>query len=186
MIVRKLKTGVIQIIDTNSLNEIESFTLLNVSDKDAFRLLSSSKNFKNENEIITISYSDNDDVDKMFKKIANKHKQDDFKKFIDVSKKYFIDKDINIKGTSVLLRDVTNHSIKVAKRSTTNSKEGSVNRLFINNIERDLFFKDAKNSLTYKNLNKFMINASLDEKLYLKWSDYMTKRYLEIISKKEV
>ncbi len=181
MIVRKVKPGVMQIIDTESINEIESYTLLDVSDKDAFRLLSASKDFKSEDGIVTINYNNGDSVDSMFKAIASKHSQDTSRNFVDVSKKYYINKDVDIKGTSVLIRDVKKHTIRVARRTTTNSTEGNINRLFITNYERDMFFKDVNNSITYRDTSKFMLDSALDKERYTVWSNYMNSRYLEII-----
>ena len=180
MIVRKVKPGVMQIIDTEAINEVESFTLLDVSGTDAFRLLASAKQFKSEEGVTTIKYENGDLTDSMFKAIANKHKKDPDKKFVDVSKKYQI-KNVNIGGTSVLIRDVKEHTIRVAKRSTTNSTEGNINRLFVTNFERDAFFDDARKSITYRDTNKFMLDSRLDKDAYERWSAYMNSRYFEIM-----
>ena len=42
MIARKIKPGILEIIDVSSQDEIESYTLLEISDKDAYLLLASS------------------------------------------------------------------------------------------------------------------------------------------------
>lgn len=185
MIVRKVKPGVMQIIDTESVDEVESFTLLDVSGTDAFRLLASSKEFKSEDGVTTIKYTSGDSTDSMFKAIASKHKkvaeeEPTKKAFRDVSKKYQL-ADVKIAGTSVLIRDVKKHTIRVAKRSTTNSTEGNVNRLFITNFERDAFFNEARKSITYRDTNKFMLSYELDKESYANWSNYMNSRYFEIM-----
>ena len=178
MIARKIKPGVLQIIDTTSQNEIESYTLLEVSDKDAYLLLASSKEFNKEGNITTITYDSGDDTDKMFKAIAQKHKETNADNFIDVSKKYSID-DIKIEGTSVLLRDPKKHTIKVCYRKTTNSKEGTINRLFISNTTRDKFFKDANKSKLHAETNAYAIDTRED--CYAYWSTFMNNEYLAIM-----
>lgn len=179
MIVRKVKPGIMQIIDIDPVDEVESFALLDVSDKDAFRLLTKATGFESKDGVTTIRYNNGDDVDTMFKAIAGKHKKSN-PDFQDVSKKYHI-KDISQGGTSVLLRDGKKHVIKVARRSTTKSTEGNINRLFITNAERDLFFKEADKSATRAKTGLYMLSADLDHELYEKWSGFMNKRYLEII-----
>lgn len=180
MIARKVKPGVLEIIDIDLTKEIESHTLVEISDKDAYLLLTTSKGFKvGDNHMTTINFESGDSTDKMFKAIVEKHRKDDSRTFLDVSKKYSID-DVDIPGTSVLLRDVTKGIISVARRSTTNSKTGSINRLFVTNDIRDKFFKCANNSLRYKETKKFAIDTR--DKNYEIWETYMNDRYVEIIS----
>lgn len=181
MIVRKIKPGIIEIIDIDLTKELESYSLVEVSDKDAYLLLTTSKGFKvGENHKTTIEYKSGDDTDKMFKAIVEKKKGNE--DFIDVSKKYSID-DINIPGTSVLIRDVEHKKITVARRTTTNDKKGTINRLFVNNTERDLFFDDARRSDYYKTNKKFAITS--EDKNYEKWCNFMNNKYIDIITQIE-
>ncbi len=184
MIARKVRPGVLEIIDIDLTKEIESHTLIEISDKDAYLLLTTSKGFKvGDNHMTTINFENDDATDKMFKAIAEKHRKDESRNFLDVSKKYSID-DVNIPGTSVLLRDVNKKIISVAKRDTTNDKKGSINRLFVTNEVRDKFFNDARVSTRFKETKKFSIDMR-DEKMYSYWDEYLTSRYVDIITQLE-
>ena len=181
MIARKIKPGILEIIDVKSQDEIESYTLLEISDKDAYLLATSANTISKDGNTVTICYTNGDEVDKMFKAIANKHKEDNTDNFIDVSRKYIIDKDVKIPGTSLLLRDVKEHVIKVAYRKTTNSKEGNINRLFITNDIRDKFFNDVRVSKRHKaNPNKWELDTQ-NNKEYAYWSSFMNREYISII-----
>ena len=180
MIARKVKPGILEIIDVKSQDEIESYTLLEISDKDAYLLATSANTFSKEGNIVTICYTNGDPVDVMFKAIANKHQESNSENFIDVSKKYTLDKDIKIPGTSLLLRDAKNHIIRVAYRKTTNSKEGNINRLFVTDDIRDKFFDDVRVSKRHKaNPSKWELDT--DSKAYAYWSSYMNREYLRIV-----
>ena len=179
MIARKIKPGILEIIDVQSEDELESYSLLEISDKDAYLLLASTKYFNREGNVTTITYENGDNTDKMFKAIAQKHKENNPTNFLDVSKKYTIDEDVMIPGTSVLLRDPKEHVIKVCRRTTTNSKIGNINRLFIDNATRDNFFFDVKHSTRFKNMNKYELDST--DKKYAYWSDYMNQQYCKIM-----
>ena len=88
MIARKIKPGVLEIIDAKSQDEVESYALLDITDKDAYLLLTSTKKFSKDGNVTTITYENGDETDKMFKAIAKKHKEENPTNFIDVSKKY--------------------------------------------------------------------------------------------------
>ena len=181
MIARKIKPGILEIIDVKSQDEIESYTLLEISDKDAYLLATSANTISKDGNTVTICYTNGDEVDKMFKAIANKHKEDNKDNFIDVSKKYMLDRDVCVKGTSLLLRDAKEHVIKVAYRKTTNSKEGNINRLFIDNETRDKFFNDVRNTKRHKeNPNKWELDTQ-NNKEYAYWSRFMNREYISII-----
>ena len=116
----------------------------------------------------------------MYKAIANKHKQSN-PDFIDVSVKYELEMDA-IPGTSVLVRDPEKQTIKVAYRKSTNfSKACNINRLFINNAQRDAFFKDVVRGSYYKKTEKYILSSD-DRDMYVKWSSFMNDRYFEIVS----
>lgn len=184
MIARKVKPGVLEIIDIDLTKELESHTLIEISDKDAYLLLTTSRGFKvGDNNMTTINFESGDKTDKMFKAIAEKHKKDTSRDFMDVSKKFSID-DLNIPGTSVLLRDVKKQTITVARRTTTNSKQGSINRIFITDEVRDKFFNDARKSVLFTTSKKYGIDIRDVEK-YEYWCDFMNTQYIEIISQLE-
>lgn len=181
MIARKVKPGVLEIVDVDLMKEIESHTLIEISDKDAYLLLTTSKGFKvGDNNKTTINFKSGDETDKMFKAIAEKHKKEGKRTFEDVSKKYTLD-EVEIPGTSVLIRDIEKRIIRVARRETTNWNQGSFNRLFVTNFERDAFFDDARVSSSYKTTGKFMLTADNEPEVYSKWAEYMNSRYFEII-----
>lgn len=180
MIARKVKPGILEIIDVKSQDELESYTLLDITDKDAYLLATTAKNFNKEGNVVTINYENGDDVDKMFKAIAKRHREDNADNFIDVSKKYTINKDVVVPGTSVLLRDAKTHVIRVCYRKTTNSTEGNINRLFITNDVRDRFFKDVVKGKRYSKTNKYELDTE-DKERYSYWSNYMNEQYLAIM-----
>lgn len=179
MIARRVKPGLIEIVNEDFVNEVESYTLLNVSHEDALRLLYSSENITKDGNKFVITYQDSDLVSRMYKAIANKHSKDNAN-FLDVSKKYQGD-DTKIPGTSILWRDPNTHVIRVAYRKTSkNNKECSINRLFVTNEIRDKFFKDVVRGKRYLNTNKYELDTQ-DLDMYTKWSDYMNERYFELI-----
>ena len=115
----------------------------------------------------------------MFKAIAQKHKEDNPTNFVDVSKKYTIGEDVIIPGTSILLRDPKTHVIKVCRRTTTNYKIGNINRLFVDDVTRDRFFKDVRSGERFKKTNKYELDTTSQKYAY--WSDYMNQEYFRIM-----
>ena len=105
MIARRVKPGVLKVINKPfDESMIESYTLLNVDDHDALALIFASNDVVKEDEsTFVIKYEDGELVSKMYKAIANKHKQSN-PDFIDVSVRYELEMDA-IPGTSVLVRD---------------------------------------------------------------------------------
>ena len=181
MIARKIKPGVLEIIDAKSQDEVESYALLDITDKDAYLLLTSTKKFSKDGNVTTITYGD--ETDKMFKAIAKKHKEENPTNFIDVSKKYKVGEDVIIPGTSLFIRDPKTHVIKVCYRKTANSKIGNINRLFVDNKVRDDFFNDVRVSKRHmQNPNKWELDTQ-DAKAYAYWSNYMNEQYFKIMSK---
>lgn len=179
MIARRVKVGLIEIVNEDFVNEVESYTLLNVSHEDALRLLFVSENIVKEGNKFVITYEDDDKVSKMYKAIANKHSKDN-PNFLDVSKKYMGD-DTKVPGTSILWRDPNKHVIRVAYRKTSNfNKECSINRLFITNDVRDKFFKDVVKGKRYLSTSKYELDTQ-DLDVYTKWSNYMNDRYFELV-----
>lgn len=179
MIAQRLKPGVLLISNKEMGDNLESYTMLDISKEDALELLFASTNVEKTNDGLVIKYNDNDYVSKMYKAIASKHKQSN-NKFMDVSKKYTLN-DNDIEGTSLLLRDPKNHVIKVCRRSTTNSNVCNINRLFIPNKYRDRFFKDVQLCQRFKDTGKYEID-SRDIDIYTEWSNFMNDAYFGIIS----
>ena len=179
MIAQRIKPGVLVISKEEMNANLESFTMLDVSKEDALALLFASSNVTKAGNDFIIKYDDSDVVSKMYKAIACKHRESN-PNFIDVSKKYTL-KDNDIEGTSLLLRDPKNHIIKVCRRSTTNSNECNINRLFITNDYRDRFFKDVRLCKRFKETNKYEIDST-DEEIYDEWSRFMNDAYFNIVS----
>lgn len=179
MIAQRIKPGVLLISNSEMKDNLESFTMLNVSKEDALELLFASKSVEKTADGFIIRYEDSDLVSKMYKAIAYKHKETN-SNFIDVSKKYTLEKE-DIPGTSLLLRDPKKHIIKVCRRSTTNSKVCNINRLFIPNKYRDRFFKDVLLCKRFKETNKYEID-SRDTDIYTEWSSFMNDAYFSIVS----
>lgn len=182
MIARRVKPGVLKVINKPfDESMIESYTLLNVDESDALALIFAAEDITKEDEVtFVIKYNDDEVVSKMYKAIAHKHKQSN-PDFIDVSVRYELDMDA-IPGTSVLVRDPEKQQIKVAYRKSTNfSKACNINRLFVNNAQRDSFFKDVVKGNFYKRTEKFILSSE-DKEMYTKWSTFMNDRYFEIVS----
>lgn len=182
MIARRVKPGLLKIINAPFEGMIESYTLLDVSKEDAAELLFVANSVKKEEDgSFTISYEDSEPVSRMYKAIAHKHKQSN-PDFIDVSMRYELDMDA-IPGTSVLVRDPNTQTIKIAYRKSTNySKVCGINRLFVTNATREAFFKDVVHGAYYKRSSKFILGKE-DAELYSKWSNFMNERYFEIVAK---
>ena len=180
MIAQRIKPGVLLISKADMKDNLESYTMLNISKEDAVELLFASENIEKTKDGFVIHYTDQDDVSMMYKAIANKHKQSN-PNFIDVSKKYDVPEGF-INGTSLLLRDPKTHVIKVCRRTTTNSNKCNINRLFITNFVRDKFFKEVVESLRYKETGKYEMD-SRDDAMYSLWSNYMNTEYFNVISR---
>lgn len=181
MIARRVRPGILKVIDKPFGDSmIESYTLLNVDEHDALALLFAAGNItKDDESTFTIRYEDGELVSRMYKAIASKHRQSN-PDFIDVSVRYELDMDA-IPGTSVLVRDPEKQTIKVAYRKSTNfSKACNINRLFVNNAQRDSFFRDVVRGDYYKRTGKYVLCS--DEESYGKWSSFMNDRYFEIVS----
>lgn len=159
--------------------ELESYSLLKISPKELLQLI---RNIEFDNDLliegnsIILPFKDNKKLYDNFKAIANEHKLKKPNSFLDVSKKFTS----NIEGTSVLVRDPIKHLIWIAKRKGNNLQ--NINRICIDNIVRERFFKDCKTCIYYKENNKFIIDTR-DLRVYTTWSDYMNKIYLENVKK---
>lgn len=174
MIAQRIKPGEIVISKAEMQDNFESYTMLNIDEQDALALLFASENIIKNGDEFVITCSDSDAVTQMYKAIANKHKQTN-KNFIDVSVKYEMS-DEQVPGTSLLLRDAKKHTIRVCKRSTTNDRTCNINRLFINNIVRDKFFKEVQKCLRYDETKKYEMD-SRDAEMYAQWSMFMNNSY---------
>lgn len=159
--------------------ELESYSLLKINLNELCQLIQNidtdNNLFISENSLI-IPFKDNKKLYNNFKAIANEHKTKHPETFLDVSKKFTS----NIEGTSVLVRDPTKHLIWIAKRRGNNLQ--NINRICIDNIIREKFFKDCKTCTYYKENDKFIIDTR-DLKVYTTWSNYMNRIYLENVRK---
>ena len=179
MIAQRIKPGVIYISKEDMKDNLESYTMLNISKEDALELLFASSEVTRTGDGFVIKYQDKDAVSQMYKAIASKHRQSN-SHFIDVSKKYEVT-DEDVPGTSLLLRDPKKHVIKVCRRTTTNDHTCGINRLFISNKYRDEFFKDVVGSVRYDETHKYELDTR-DEDIYTKWSNFMNDSYFGIMS----
>ena len=160
-------------------NNLESYTMLDLSNEDALELLYASDNINKTKDGFVIKYAEDDLVNKMFKAIANKHSKDN-PNFVNVSEKYTVD-DNYISGTSLLLRDPKKHVIKICRRSTTNDNTCGINRLFIPNNYRDKFFKEVVYGKRFQETGRYELDSRNDD-LYSWWSDFMTNAYFNILA----
>lgn len=180
MIAQRIKPGLMLISKASMNNNLESYTMLDISEEDALELLFASTNIEKKEDGFYVTYKDDETVSLMYKAIANKHKQSN-PNFIDVSKKYEVP-DNFIDGTSLLLRDPKTHIIKVCRRATTNSNKCNINRLFITNFVRDKFFREVVTTQRYQETQKYEMD-SRDDAVYSAWSNYMNQSYFEVLAK---
>lgn len=167
MIAHKKKGNVIEIY-TQSVDEIESFTLLKLNDEETKMLLDASSSWTQVNNILKTIYQIDDPVNKVFNLIACRHKESNIN-FFEVNKKY----NSKVSGTSVLIRDPEKHIIRIAKRRNTLC---DINTLCIDDSTRNKFFNDVnKCSYLYK-YNKYAIDIT-DLETYRKWSTHMNNNY---------
>lgn len=172
MIVQKLKDNKL-IAYEHEVNEIESFSLLVLDKSEWENLYNLSTNWVKDNYKLTLIYENKDSIDKYFKLLATQHKNNN-PLFKDVSKKYVS----NIPGTSMLIRDVKNHIIRIAFRK---GDKCDINKLFIPNTVRESFFADTKRCSYLSRNGKYAIDI-VDEGFYIKWSKYMNEMYLKGIN----
>ena len=162
-------------------NELESFALLKISLKELLQLLNISKkeNMTYENDHLIIKYSNEDEVQKSFKAIANEHRKRNPHKFLNVNKQF----NSKVEGTSVLLRDPDKHIIWVAKKR--NNPLQNINRVCVSNEIRNKFFKDVVKGKYYSESGKFIIDTRDYEK-YSYWSNWINISFLEQLEEFEL
>lgn len=174
MIAQKKKGKIIELY-RGEVNEIESFTLLIISQEEMNELIACSNSWETKGNKLISKYESNDDLDKKWKDIAVAHSKV-ANEFRDVSKVYKTD----IYGTSMLIRDPGTHVIRIALRN--GNKECTINKICLSDMRRDNFFADCKKSYYFNKNKKYAIDYH-DEELYNYWSKYMNEAYKKGVNK---
>ena len=156
--------------------EIESFSLLKLSFEEFTILLFKAKDMNKEMEFtldgsMVIQYSGNDELHQLWKNMAVEHQRNSPEQFVDVSAQF----KSKITGTSCLVRDPTNHIIRIALRD--GNDKVTINRLCVDNSIRERFFFDAKTTNYYKKNKKFAIDTT-DLNTYKYWSKFMNDSFI--------
>lgn len=164
--------------------EIESFTLLKLSLKEAVTLTFRAEQHKNTIEFpldgsVVIQYSGNDEVHQLWKEIAVEHSKTTPKDFIDVSAEFESD----ISGSSCLIRDPNKHIIRIALRN--GDDKVTINRICIDNSIRERFFSDVKTTKYFFKNKKYAMNTE-DLNIYTYWSKYMNTSFINQFKEKRL
>lgn len=164
--------------------EIESFTLLKLSIKEAFMISLKAEQNKNTVEFpldgsVVIQYQGNDPVHQLWKEIAVEHEKTTPKDFIDVSATFKTD----ISGSSCLIRDPKNHIIRIALRKGDDTV--TINRVGIDNSIRERFFNDVKTTKYFFKNKKYAMDTE-DLNIYTYWSKYMNTSFINQFKEKRL
>lgn len=183
MLAKRVKGNQIKIqYAQNRLGEIESYTLLDLTEEELRKLLKASKNNYHdvEKQMWIISTLNDDEVVDTWLEIAHNHQLNSKYFNGDVNKKY----DAPYPVRAYLFRDQDHHVIKFhLVKATDKPKKCAINVLAIEKYVVDIYLKQVRESESYKELGKCFITAEYDEKLYHLWSNYMNKQYFENIGK---
>lgn len=164
--------------------EIESFSLLKLSLQEAVELLLNIdlKADRIETTLdgsVVLKYSGNDELHNKWKELAVNHKNTNPQEFVDVSKTFTS----TINGTSVLIRDPKKHVIRICKRNGDDTL--TINRIPIDDIQRESFFTDVKTGVYFKNNKKYAMSPDdqRDFSTYIRWSNFMNVTYEKVLKK---
>ena len=175
IIAQKIKPNKIKLYRW-AFDEIESYSLLKVTVEEAKELIRADKDgWKNEtvHGVSEYVHEVTEPLDKVWLSMVAKHKENN-KDFMDVSRNY----KTSISGTSCLIKDPNTHTIRIAYRPK--NQKPTINLLFIDDMIREKFFKDAHHSLFWKLEHTYGISVE-DTEVYAKWSNYMNKMYIKYI-----
>lgn len=171
MIAQKKKNNLLELYSPY-VNELESFSLLKVSEDEYKLLIDSRDTWERKGDKVFCTYSVTDMTDKIFRKIAKDHKKNN-PLFQDVSKTYTS----SIDGTSMLVRNPKDHIIRIARRK---DQSCTINKLCIDDDVREYFFSMAKRSRYFEKTHKYAIDVE-NVSWYKYWSKYMNDEYLKQI-----
>lgn len=169
------KGNIIEIQFQESVDELESFTLLNITEEESKQFLNCCFDFEVSKDKFIIYYKYKDNVDRLWNYIYSNHdilNKDGLK---NISKKYIP----SIESVRYLIRDQDKHII-YGITDTNSNKECSINVLKVSETVFNIFMQDVAKS-SY-NLSKIVYNEDCD--IYLKWSSYMNRKYLESTNQK--
>lgn len=177
MIARKIKGNKIEIQTNNDiLDELESYTLLDLSSTELYHLImvaNSLKAAKAINGKIYITYSHNDLVDILWESLVREHEKLLGSKFKNLSLRY--DSPLDKKDiVGYLFRNQRAHSIiYIDNSSKTTYSKCSINMLAINQTAMVFFLSDLIKSGESKGID------SSNGEFYHYWSTVMTNIYLK-------
>lgn len=171
MIIGKKEKGNLMRLYRSSLNEIESFSMLILSVEETKQLLAKANWLKQADGSMLTAYENKDKLDIAWHTIAVEHQKANAE-FTDVSLKY----KSPVLETSMLIRDDLEKSIRISKRRESDVIN-TINIICINNNDKELFFQDCHDSVSYAETKKYLFKYAYDPDLYLKWSDFMNNAY---------
>lgn len=171
-VAKRVKPGVIELTFGAPAGEIESFTLLKLSDPEAMALMSLADNVRKDSAggVATVRYGGDSPVYGLWKKFGVEHKKANAD-FLDVSFKY----QPALPGTSAIVRDPIKHAIKIVRRKKQD-EVNHINKLSISDHARELFFKDCKRSALCREGGGYAMDSR--DKVYAFWSKYMNQAYV--------
>lgn len=178
MIARKIKGCKIEIQPNNELiDELESYTLLNLTSSDLYHLIMTAnmqKSAYEEDGKVYIVYAHNDSIDLLWNSIVQEHEEVSGEKFKNISIRYT--SPLNEKFiTGYLFRNQNKHNIMFIDKADKAhcSTQNSINFLAINQGVEYLFLKDLVRSGEDKSI------TSNKMEFYHYWSNFMTFSYLK-------
>ena len=169
-----------------SCDEIESFTLLHLTDAEALELLSIATNIDKQSDVVSVYITE--EVSTLWKTFAKNHNV--YSETPNMALKYLIVGNINKENpepeTSVLIRNPKSHTIVSGRRGKFGEEKCHINKLYITNEIRNRWWKESSTSKSFaersKMKNMYNQRFSVDlrnEELYTRWSKYMDRQYLK-------
>lgn len=171
---RKEKGKVIRMY-MEGCNEIESYTLLRLSDAEAEQMTKAA-NWKAEGNQLVASYESGDALDTLWKDFAAEHQKKHPENFKDVTRRFKAE----YPGTSCLVRKPDQHIIYIVLRNDDNTN--AINRICLDDQRRNQFFRDVRNSESHKQTGRWALKLS-DGEAYTYWSRYMNDVYNRCIER---
>lgn len=179
MIGKKLKGFKIEIQNSPSVGELESYTLLHLCEAEVNYLTNKAANsiLEDNEKHLVFDYKNNKELEDAWNYLANLHSEitGGFYNLSIRYKRQYNNKDPY--SGFILIRDQKNHTIKVAN---SKERENSINILGLTKSQLDIFNKETVDKTHTKTLNQHnYISYDVDKYLYDRWSLLMTEKYLK-------
>lgn len=157
---------------TTGVREVQGYTLIKISEADMNQLIEACPNSVAQFGLdgsINLEVAE-EDISGMTT-IWNRFYREKNLKPNQATKKY----KVQTPGTSLLIRDPKKGEIRIAYRRQSDTKQ-SINKVFIANGDRELFFRDAKLCSIFRDTKRYAIGKK-DLFYYKKWAERMTKDF---------